>query len=415
MKDLENIKKNVLHYWQFVWQRLNEDRCAQMASALTLTTLLSLVPLLTVIFTVLGIVPSFRVQAQEMMNYVLIHFLPTSADAIQSYLHQFTSKAAELTAVGSIFLFLTALIILANIEQALNTIWRTPVKRKGMAALILYWAILTLTPVLVVGSIAVTSYMSVLEPIILEEATRSTLWTKLLPILISIIAFTLLYVIVPNTKVPIKHALVGGTVAALLFEMGRLAFRMYITQFPNYQLLYGALAVLPIFAVWVYLSWVFVLFGAEITHALRYYYRKSLQDVPHFLIAYRWLGFLWEAQHSGQQMTLMSLLQKQPIASIHEGEQMMEELEEHGWVRRTAENDFVLARDFHEVNVVDLYRSINYPLPSSSIMQLQIKEQTKISYGDEGLLNTIKQIESAYSKMTIPTLAQCFDLENKRI
>lgn len=397
-----------MHYAQFIWQRLKEDRCGQMASALTLTTLLSLVPLLTIILSILGIFPSFRVQAQEVINYVLLHFLPTSADVIQMYLQQFTAKAAGLTGLGALALVVVSLILIANIEQALNTIWRVPYARKGLAALVIYWAILTLTPLIVLGIIAITSYFSVLHIIFDIELAGGRLF-MLLPFVSSVLAFTLLYFAVPNCKVPLAHALVGGVVAGILFETGRLAFRWYILQFPSYQLLYGALAALPILSVWIYLSWLFILFGAEITHGLRYYDRKSIEKIPRFLIAYRWLSLLWEAQHQERGITLFQLLQKQPLSSMHEAEQIIDHLLQKNWIWQTAKGEYVLARDLHEFNILDLYRSLNYPLPLVAELMALMEAKMPSFSGDKFLLATVAHWETAQQSTPLPSLAQCYE------
>ncbi len=399
-----------LQYCRFIWRRTNEDSCAQMASALTLTSVLSLVPLLTVIFTFLGVLPAFRVEAQELVNHALIHFLPTSAEVVQSYLLQFTKQAAGLSGIGGLFLFITALILIANIEQALNTIWRVPVARKGFAALVLYWAILTLTPLLMVASIAITSYFSgfhVIFPLTWLEGE----WAKILPFLSTIVVFTLLYITVPNCKVPKLHALIGATFAAVLFEVGRFGFRMYIAYFPHYQLLYGALATLPIFTFWIYSSWLFILLGAEIAHGLRYYDRKFIEEIPSFLVVYRWLSFLWKAQHQGKGLTLTQLLDKQPLSSRHEAELMIDNLVDKKWIRQTTQGDYVLARDLHEVTIVDLYRSVGYALPNMDEMKLHMHSRAATTEADKALLQALKTTEDTLSGIKVSSLANAFPVE----
>ncbi len=156
-----------------------------------------------------------------------------------------------------------------SVDSALNVIWRSDKKRPMVYSFAVYWMILTLGPLLAGASLAISSYLLSLRWV--SAAGVNSLIEQVLrvfPLLLSILAFWLLYSIVPTRRVPGRDALVGAVVAGLLFELGKKGFALYVTMFPSYQLIYGVLAVIPILFLWVYWTWCIVLLGAEITVTL---------------------------------------------------------------------------------------------------------------------------------------------------
>lgn len=254
---------------RYLLARLLHDRINVNAGYLAYITLLSIVPMLTVLLSVLSSFSIFADVGNTIQDFVITHFVPAAGDAVKSALLEFIGNTGKMTAVGGAFLFVAALMLISNIDKNLNYIWRVTKKRRAVFSFSMYWMILTLGPILVGASIAVTSYvtsLTVIDNQVLSSAYQLIL--RWLPLILSFLAFVGLYMLVPNKKVKLSHGMIGALVAALLFELSKKAFAAYITQFPSYQLIYGALAAIPILFIWVYLCWLIVLVGAEVTAAL---------------------------------------------------------------------------------------------------------------------------------------------------
>lgn len=268
MKIQTLVKQSVL-FGRYLLSRMVHDRVNVNAGYLAYITLLSLVPMLTVLLSILSSFSIFENVGDVVQDYVITHFVPAAGDAVRHALSEFVTNTGKMTAVGGMFLFVAALTLISNIDKNLNYIWRVRKKRRMVFSFSMYWMILTLGPILVGASIALTSYITSLKLLDSEALTGAfNFFLRRLPLLLSFFAFAGLYLLVPNKKVHFLHAIAGAFVAALLFELSKKAFAAYITQFPSYQLIYGALAAIPILFVWVYLCWLIVLIGAEVTAAL---------------------------------------------------------------------------------------------------------------------------------------------------
>jgi membrane protein len=253
-----------------VWRRYVKDRCPRVAGALAFTTLLAVVPLTAVGFAVLSIFPVFESWMAAVQDFVYGNFVPETGEAVSRYLQQFAANAGRLTAWGLAFVFFTALMLIATIEHAFNDIWHVRRQRKLGRRLVSYWAVITLGPVLVGLSLSITAYVASL-PLFDAGASLGAMRPAMLaatPVAFECAMFLLLYIVVPNCRVRFRHALTGAIVATVLFEVAKGTFGAFIVSFSTYRAIYGAVAALPVFLIWIYLSWVITLLGAEITAAL---------------------------------------------------------------------------------------------------------------------------------------------------
>jgi membrane protein len=274
------VVRDFLH---FIALRFKQDRCGQLSASLTFTTLLSLVPLITIALTLFSAFPVFADFSSHIKTFFLSNLMPeTGGRMITRYMEQFAESAAKLTTVGIVFLATTAMLMMVTIDNAFNAIWRVRTQRNIIHRVLIYWAVLTLGPLLVGGSLTLTSWLIGLSVGYAHELSSvGVVMLKVIPVILTSLAFSLLYRIVPNRYVSIRHAIIGGIIGAALFESMNRIFAFYIAHFPTYKLVYGAFASIPIFLMWIYLSWFTVLFGALITAALPHWRSKvSLKMNP---------------------------------------------------------------------------------------------------------------------------------------
>ena len=269
IKDWSSALKIINAYLIYLLERFKEDRIIVYSGYLSFVTLLSIVPLLAVLFSVFSLFPVFQEWRGEVESFVFKNFVPTLGESIQGYLIRFVENATNMTSLGLVALFLVALLLISSIDHTLNHIWRVRKNRRQLFSFSIYGVVLTLGPVLIGTSLLTTSYLFSLTGF--EENTQLAvrkLFLAFLPYLGSFSSFLLIYLLVPHTRVHFWSALSGAMIASVLFEISKSAFAFYLIHFPVYKDIYGALAIIPLLFVWVFISWVVILVGAQVAASL---------------------------------------------------------------------------------------------------------------------------------------------------
>ena len=263
------VKKIIRSYFPYLLRRFHEDRILYYSGYLSYVTLLSMVPLLAVIFSLFSIFPFFEKLKEEVEEFVFRNFVPELGDVLQEQILSFVDNATRMTPFGLIVLLVVALLLLSSIDHTLNQIWRVGKNRGIILSYSIYIVVLISSPVLLGTGLAANSYLVSLGGI--EEGSELSTIKLILSsmhFLGSFLFFLLLYIVVPHTKVHFWSAVFGALIATLLFELSKSVFALYFINFPVYQAIYGALAVIPLLFVWVFISWVVVLVGAQISASL---------------------------------------------------------------------------------------------------------------------------------------------------
>jgi membrane protein len=348
-----------------VMHRFNQDKSLQLASSLTFTTLLSLVPLVTIALTLISAYPVFASLAAQVQSFVMQNLLPEmGGKVISRYVEQFSDRAGRLTAVGTAFLGVTAFMLMFTIERAFNSIWRVTRPRPLAQRIIMYWGGLTLGPILIGASLSITSYLVGISLGLARQipfAAEALLRT--FPVALTIAAFSLMYFIVPNRQLRPRDAIVGGIAAGLLFELMKRGFAIYITKVPTYAMVYGAFASIPIFLLWIYLSWLVVVLGAIVAAALPdYAYLRPggrRQAGVLFADALAVLRVLMLAQRRAR---VLSVAEVAALAALprDECEALLERLAGAGWVLASSGDRWALSCDPERLTVAQVYREFVY-------------------------------------------------------
>jgi membrane protein len=324
------------------------------------------VPLIAIALSIVAAFPAFADFSSQIKTFLLETMVPEAANkAISVYMQQFADNAVRLTAIGTAFLGATALALMLTIDKALNAIWRVPQLRPLLHRLLIYWATLSIGPILIGASLSLTSWLVGVSMGVAQDVPAiNVVLLQLVPILLTSIAFSTAYLIVPNRLVSWRHAVAGGVAAAVGFEIMKQGFASYITHFPTYQAVYGAFAAIPIFLLWVYLSWLMVLLGAVIAASLSSWRfgewrRDPTAQGKQFLDALRVLQVLAEGFSSGKVETYSTLRERLDL-SLEEMEPVLERMAAADLVRQVKGGGWVLILDPAKITVADIYRLFTF-------------------------------------------------------
>jgi len=356
------------HRLRYFGSRFGEDQCSRIAAALTYMSLFALVPLLTVTYTMASAIPTFQGLEGEIQTFLFENLMPDTSSEVEQYLGDFSRQAKNLTGFGIGFLVITAVLMLRNIEKAFNTIWRTRENRGALSSFLLYWAVLSLSPIFIGLALGISTYVTSVA-VRLEDydpAGIGNFFLRFSPLILSWAAFSLVYAAVPNCRVPFRHALIGGAAAALAFNIARSLFTSLVVN-SSYAFIYGAFAAVPLFLLWIYLSWNIVLLGGILVHSMSAYQSEEQQSRPTLLKALDILHLFWIRHKTGQPIKELELLNTRRQAVKGLDSDTWRELRElfinQHLITTNEKGHYLLAKDLGEISFVQLKEMINEELP----------------------------------------------------
>ena len=357
---------------RYALARFNRDRCFGAAGALSYTALVSLVPLGVIALGILSIFPTFAAVREQLLAVLFRDFVPAVGEQAAYWFSGFASSAAQTTAVGLIGIAATGVLLLSTVEDQLNLIWRVSVPRPWVQRILAYWTLLTLGPLLVGSSLTLSTYFDLaaqhagLNPAQLADlATWGSQIERALPFVLEFSACTLLYCLIPNCAVRWRDGAIGAFGAVILIQLLKMVFSAYILT-TSYQTVYGALAVVPIFLLWMYVSWMAVLFGAVIAANLPTW--QIDERLGHLGAGGVQLGLalalitaLARAQQRGAAARTTTLARELgvPTTSLVE---YLNRLAQAGFVAPTQAGGWVQAWDPRNATLSDLYQALDLPL-----------------------------------------------------
>lgn len=341
---------HALHdFIHLLFDRFTATRCPQVAGSLTYTTLLALVPLVTVSLSLFSNFPAFAELGDALSGFLKSNILPdTAGQIVATYALEFSEKAAQLTLIGTVMLVVTVLLLLHTIDSVFNDIWGVRTPRPLLTRLTVYWVALTVGPFALAGSVFATGRLVATSiELIGNDVQISAFSTTFVPLGLIGTLFSFLYFAVPNHPVRLVHACIGGFAAAMAFLLMQRMFGSFIAGFPTYTLIYGTFAAMPIFLVWLYFSWVVVLVGALFTATLPgFFERKQIIDTfpgDKAWAALNMLAVLARAQHGGAPVPFDELRSSASLSQDF-AETVLGEMRERGWVARTDVHGWVLSK-----------------------------------------------------------------------
>lgn len=359
---------------RFLWQRFHDDKCFETAGALSYTTLVSLVPLMVAALAMFSAFPVFAQARDTLLDFVFRNFVPAAGHHIEEALQGFASNASQLTGLSILVMLFSAVSMMVSIEDRLNRIWRVQRPRSWSSRVLLYWAALTLGPILVVGGLAVGSYFTA-QPLLQNPSApvppqppHGLPVLRMVPFLATFVALWLMYTLVPNKRVSRRDATIGALFAAVLFEIARWGFRLFVHGAHTYQQIYGkALAAIPIFLVWIYLSWIIVILGASIAAAISAFEYESpnakLPEGAELLGLLVVLRHFVEAHREGRSLEPGQVHSSEPYLRSAAVGGYFDDLQRAGLIQRDAAGGWLLSRSLDGTDLRHVYEHCGYRLP----------------------------------------------------
>ncbi len=366
LRKLPFYEKTWFQFVLFVLRRFEADRCREQAGSLTYTTLFAVVPMLTVFLVIISSIKALEPARQQLQQLIYSNFLPKTTIAFDKALNAFTDKSSNLTIIGILFLFVTTVMMLTSIEKVFNRIWRVRETRGGIIGFMRYWTIISLGPILLGSAFVISSTMASLNVLSNNFAGYElngafVLW--LISFCLTVVGFFILNWTIPNRSVPIKSALIAGLFSAVVFELLKNLFGFIMSNFTSYEVVYGAFAAIPIFLLWIFLSWNIVLIGVEISYALTAFTAHKEQKRHPVIMLLDLMELFYKKQQHGLSVSDDEALDVLGRDEIGRWPSYVLMLEQQNIVKRTDDNQYVLVRNLSQVDFWSFYSQLPYPLP----------------------------------------------------
>ena len=372
MNQSKAIFQKLFLFSTYILKRARQDRIPRVAASISYTSLIALVPLLAIALGIFSAFPKFEEMRGRVQNFLFEQLLPVADPSIKENIVQFISATHQLTIIGVIGLIGTAIIMLMTIETAFNAIFRVIRPRKIVTRILVYWTTITLGPLL----IGMGLYISVQKMLMGHWFSPVMMaFAEIIPFFISVFFFMLLYIAVPNRPIRIRDAFIGGFVTTILFLLLKYFFAMFFTSGTTYHTLYGALAVLPVFLVWMYSLWVVILFGAVITAALPEWqhshrlWETDEEKVGIISAALKILSALNKHFIKGEELSRTELLSAVNLPET-QVKSVVEHLHNGKFVDTREEGELILTRDLKKATLADLCHALNIVLLGNELMLL---------------------------------------------
>jgi membrane protein len=388
-----------------VWTHFQEDRCLAEAASLGYTSLLSLIPLLAVVFGIVAAFPMFSELSDKLQDFIFANFMPATGEQIVPYIDRFLESVGNLTLPGMISLIVTALLLLNRIEAAFNLIWRVEKGRTLVNRVVMYWAVLTLVPLLMSAAVAFSA-QKVMGMVGGDAGIPPGLY-RLGMFIVAWMVIAAVFLLVPNRRVQFKHALIGAFLSAILFELAKAGFVGYVSN-ANYTVIYGALATIPLFLMWIYIVWTVILFGASLAASLTTFsdysrYETRWPDRWEFQLAFRLLGHFREAQKRGEALSREQLLELEPQASELQLLKLTGRMRDEKILSMVDDDLWLLARDLEDLTLAELYRCGDYYLPLGETDRLP-----RDTAWDDAFVDSLESIASKAGSVWKKSLRQMY-------
>ncbi|MFN3906700.1 YihY family inner membrane protein [Acinetobacter junii] len=366
LKNRAFLEKTWFQFIVFVLRRFEADRCREQAGSLTYTTLFAVVPMLTVFLVIISSIKALEPARQQLQQLIYSNFLPKSTIAFDKALNAFTEKSSNLTVIGVLFLFVTTVLMLTSIETVFNRIWRVKETRTGLVGFMRYWTIISLGPI-VLGSAFVLSStvasMNVLSNNFAGYQLDGALILWLISFILTIVGFFILYWTIPNRTVPIFSAVIAAFFSATVFEILKRLFGWIMSNFTSYEIVYGAFAAVPIFLLWIYLSWNIILLGVEVSYALTAFHSGKEKKRHPILMLLDILELFHRKQQIGESVSEQELLNIIGRGELGRLPSYILQLEKQNLIKRTDTDEYVLVRNLAQVDFWSFFTALPYPLP----------------------------------------------------